>query len=297
MESIERLHSKLDTIQELRSIVKTMKALSAASIRQYEQAITALGSYYRTVERGLHVVLQDMELPPVPVRSTHKPPRLAAVVFGSDHGLCGRFNEQITTFALNRMAATKADQENRLLLAVGARVAAALEHAGQAVEVDILIPGSVPQITATVQQVLLKVDEWREHSNVRDVFLFYNRHTAGRSYRPTGFKLLPVNLHRFRHLEEEVWPSRGLPTFSMDRRQLLTRLLRQYLFVSIFRACAESQASEHASRLAAMRSAERNLDDRLEEVTMDFRRARQDTITSELLDIVSGYEVLQTTGE
>jgi len=297
METLERLHRKLDTLQELRSIVKTMKALSAASIRQYEQAVTALGSYYRTVERGLHVVLQDADLAPASVRSTHKTPRLATVVFGSDHGLCGRFNEQITTFALNRMAATTADQENRLLLAVGARVAATLEHKGQAVEVDFLVPGSVAQITATVQQILLKVDDWREHSNVRDVLLFYNRHTVGRTYRPTGFKLLPVNLHRFRSLEEEAWPSRSLPTFSMDRRQLLTRLLRQYLFVSIFRACAESQASEHASRLVAMQSAERNLDERLEEVTMDFRRARQNAITSELLDVVSGYEVLRTTGE
>jgi F-type H+-transporting ATPase subunit gamma len=83
----------------------------------------------------------------------------------------------------------------------------------------------------------------------------------------------------------------------MQRKALLSRLLHQYLFVSIFRACAESQASEHTSRLAAMQSAQRNLDERLEEVTMTFRRARQNLITTELLDVVAGFEAISSQGD
>jgi F-type H+-transporting ATPase subunit gamma len=83
-----------------------------------------------------------------------------------------------------------------------------------------------------------------------------------------------------------------LPTFTMAPDTLLERLLNQHLFVTIFRACAESQASEHASRLAAMQAAQRNLDERVSDVTMQFRRARQNVITSELLDVVAGFEAL-----
>lgn len=292
MESLERLHKQLDSLGELRSIVKTMKALSAASIRQYEQAVEALAGYYRTVERGLHVVLKDMERPLIPPRRTREPRGLAAIVFGSDHGLCGRFNEEITEYALERMDAAPADPEHRLLLAVGARVAASLEHMRQPIEEDFLVPGSADQITATVQQILLKVDEWREQAGVHYVYLFYNRHSGGKGYRPTGVELLPINLRRFHRVEEEVWPSRSLPIYTMKQETLLSRLLHQYLFVSIFRACAESQASEHASRLAAMQSAAHNLDERLEEVTMTFRRVRQSVITSELLDVVAGFEAI-----
>ncbi|MEA1889360.1 MAG: F0F1 ATP synthase subunit gamma [Pseudomonadota bacterium] len=294
MESLERLNKQLDSLGELRTIVRTMKALSAANIHQYEQAVHALAGYYRTVERGLHVVLKDMEPPHIPPRRPRELPRLAAIVFGSDHGLCGRFNEEITEYALARMDSTTADPKNRLLLAVGARVAASLEHAGQLVEEGFLVPGSADQITLTVQQILLKVDEWREQSGAHYVYLFYNRHTGSKDYHPTGIELFPINLRHFHRLEEESWPSRSLPTYSMDREQLLKHLLHQYLFVSIFRACAESQASEHASRLAAMQSAQRNLDERLEEVTMTFRRARQNAITSELLDVVSGFEAITT---
>ncbi|XSG86600.1 MAG: F0F1 ATP synthase subunit gamma [Methylohalobius sp. ZOD2] len=318
MESLEQLHKQLDSLDELRTIVKTMKALSAASIRQYEQAVGALAGYYRTVERGLFVVLKDRPYPPAfSSRRAGEPHRLAAIVFGSDHGLCGRFNEEIANYALQRMASAPADQpagrpvrthavrpegtkpgmakhqpRNRLVLAVGGRVAASLEAEGETIEEDFLVPGSASQITATVQQILLKIDEWREQAGVDTVYLFYNRHAGGGGYHPTGVALLPLNLRRFHHLQEETWPARSLPIFTMDRDRLLSRLLHQYLFVSVFRACAESQASEHASRLAAMQSAQRNLDDRLEEVTIRFRRARQNTITAELLDVVSGFKAI-----
>jgi F-type H+-transporting ATPase subunit gamma len=297
MESLELLHKQLNSLNELRTIVRTMKALSAANIRQYERAVMSLTGYYRTVERGLHVVLKDMEPATVSYRRSAERPRLAAIVFGSDHGLCGRFNEEITAYSLERMASTPADPSNRLLLAVGARVAASLEQADQNIEEDFLVPGSADQITATVQQILFKIDEWREQAGVHYVYLFYNRHIGDKNYHPTGVELLPVNLQRFHRLQEERWPSRSLPIFTMDRDALLRRLLHQYLFVSIFRACAESQASEYASRLVAMQAAERNLDERLEEVTMTFRRARQSIITAELQDVVTGFEAITGTSE
>ncbi len=292
MESAERLQRRIDTLGELHTIVRTMKALSAVSIRQYEGAARALTEYYRAVELGLHVVLKDIDTPPPPVHRRKETKRLAAIVFGSDHGLCGRFNEDIAGYALQRMQASAASPEGRRLLAVGARAAAALEQAGQPVEEDLLVPGSAARITATVQQLLLKIDQWRSEGDIHYIYLFYNRHLSGGGYRPTVVELLPVNLHRFQRLEEAPWPSRRLPTYAMDRKTLLARLLRQYFFVSTFRACAESQASEHASRLAAMQSAEKNLDERLDEVTTLYRRMRQEAITTELLDVVSGFEAV-----
>ncbi|MGF2736728.1 F0F1 ATP synthase subunit gamma [Marinobacter sp. DUT-1] len=294
MESLEHLQKRLDSLGDLRGIVKTMKALSAANIHQYEQAVRALAGYYRTVEMGLHVVLKDFDPGSFAGGSPKGNHRLGAVVFGSDHGLCGRFNEDIVEYSLKRMESIPADRDSRRILAVGARAAASLEHAGQPIEEEFSVPGSASQITRMVGQILLKIDEWREQGGVHYVYLFYNRHTSMQSYHPTGVELLPVNLRRFHRLEEEPWPSRSLPTYTMDRQALFSRLLDQYLFVVIFRACAESQASEHGGRLAAMQAAERNLEERLGDVTMDYRRARQTVITSELLDLVAGFEAIET---
>ncbi len=289
METLERLHAQLEGLDELRTIVKTMKALSAANIRQFERAVAAVDDYYGTIEHGLQAVLRGAHRPAPPARAGG-PRRLAAIVFGSDHGLCGRFNESVVEHALERLASVPADRERRYLLAVGGRAAGSLEHAGETVEIEQPLPASAAQITATVQRIVLEVDEWREHGHVHYVLLFYNRRRSGRAHEPTSVELLPLDLKRFAGLSERRWPSRSLPAFTMERARLLGRLLHQYLFISIFRACAESQASEHASRLTAMQAAQRNLDERVDEVTGAYRRARQDAITSELLDVVAGFE-------
>lgn len=292
MESLEQLHKQLDSLDELRSIVKTMKALSAASIRQYEQAVDAVNGYCNTVERGLYVALKDLPETGMIERTSLQPRGIAAVIFGSDHGLCGRFNEEISEYAREKMNAAAPQTEHQLMLAVGARVAGILQHDKRDAIESILAPGSASQMTATVQRILLKIDEWREQGGVNRVHIFYNRHASGTGYQATGLELFPMNLKSLREITKMDWPSRCLPTFTMDREVLLSRLLRQHLFVSLFRACAESQASEHASRLEAMRSAQRNLDERLDEVRMNFRRARQSVITSELLDVVTGFEAV-----
>jgi F-type H+-transporting ATPase subunit gamma len=79
----------------------------------------------------------------------------------------------------------------------------------------------------------------------------------------------------------------------MDWDALFSALIRQYLFVSLYRAFAESLASENASRLAAMQNAERNIDERLTALQGQFHQQRQSSITEELLDIVSGFEALK----
>lgn len=290
MESIERLQRRINSLQELQTIVRTMKALSAVSVQQYDLAVHSLADYYRTVELGLNVVLGEMADQPAPKHQRRQDRQLGVIIFGSDHGLCGRFNEEIANYASQNMAALPAATQGKRILAVGARAAANLEQAGEVIEEDFQVPGSADRITATVQQILLKIDEWRTEEGIGEIYLYYNRHKE-KGYQPTELQLLPVKLHEFRQ-QAGPWPSRRLPTYNMPRKQLLSALLRQYFFVAIFRACAESQASEHTSRLTAMQAADKNLGEKLDEITTLFHRLRQETITTELLDIVSGYETI-----
>jgi F-type H+-transporting ATPase subunit gamma len=94
-------------------------------------------------------------------------------------------------------------------------------------------------------------------------------------------------------LRAKRWPSKVIPMFRMDEKQLFQSLIHEYLFVSLFRAFADSLASENASRLASMQVAERNIDDRLHALTAESRRLRQDSITGELLDIIASFEALR----
>jgi len=284
----------MGSLEELGSLVRSMKALAASSIHQYERAVHSLTGYYRTVELGLHVVLRDMPQAAAEARSAGG--RFAAILFGSDYGLCGRFNEDLVEHALEQMQALAPPPRERLLLAVGARPAALLERAGQNVEQQLLVPAAASAITATVRRILLLLEDWRAHRGVGHVHLFYNRHFSTRRYQPLGLQLLPVTTHHFHSLTEEPWPSHVLPMFTLSREQLLLALLQQYFFVTLFRACAESLASENGSRLTAMQLAEKNLAERHAEVTAAYRRRRQESITTELLDVLVGFETARERG-
>ncbi len=287
METPERLLQRLNSLEDMDNIVGTMKALSAASIHQYEQAVTSLADYWRTVELGLHIVMRDSDKQSV---QPHPPNgRLAAVVFGSDHGLCGRFNEEIAEYTLKHLETIPTSFKPKILC-VGLRVADKLKREGQSVEAVLNLPGGANQIGITIQEVLVYIDRWREDSGLEHLYLFHNRPSSRASYHPTRFHLLPLHLAHFHKYEGLAWPGPSLPTFTMNRDALLPTLLDQYFFISFFRACAESQSAEHGSRLAAMQAAEKNLDEHMEDLTGQYRRARQDAITTELLDIISGFE-------
>jgi len=125
------------------------------------------------------------------------------------------------------------------------------------------------------------------------VVLFYARPVSGAWYRIRGVRLLPVDEEWINGLRARRWPTHVAPMFTMDQAQLFQSLIHEYLFVSLFRAFAESLASENASRLASMQVAEKNIEDRLRVLTAESRQLRQETITSELLDSIAAFEALR----
>jgi F-type H+-transporting ATPase subunit gamma len=291
MQTLESLRRRIGSAQDLHSIVKTMKALAAVSIRQFEKAVESLSEFNRTTELGLHIVLSGQSSTGGMVEPHPESP-VGAFVFGSDQGMCGQFNEQIAGFTAQSMPALKPNGRPERIVAVGLRAIPPLEDMGYEVQDGLIIPGAVSGIPRMVQTLLLLIDRWRNEHGIERVYLFYNRPISNAAYRPQMVRLLPIHLEHLHTLEIKEWPSRTLPTYTMDRSLLLASLIRQHLFVLLCRGLAESQASENAARLAAMHAAERNIEDRLVELNAHYHNQRQNSITSELLDIVSGFEVL-----
>jgi len=292
MQTTESLKRRMKSAGDLLSVVKTMKALAAVSIRQYQRAVDSLRDYNRTVEMGLQIVLKErmgatMKRKNAPIK------RLGVIVFGSDQGLCGQLNEQISVFALDHIKSTGVKKENRKVLSVGARVADYVEDAGQPVDELLSTPGSTAGITPLVQEIIMIIDEWHFRGNVDHFFLFYNEYLTGATYRPHMLQLLPVDADWLKQIARKKWESKSLPIFRMDGDKIFSSLIREYLFVSLYRAFAESLASENASRLASMQNAEKNIEEQLLDLHVQFHRTRQMTITEELLDIVAGFEALQ----
>jgi F-type H+-transporting ATPase subunit gamma len=154
------------------------------------------------------------------------------------------------------------------------------------------VPNSIKAITPLVGQILVESEAYRSQGEVTELHLFYNRPASGAVYAPVSQRLLPLDENWRRKLAELPWPSGNLPEVMGGGSTTLRTLIREYLFVSLFRACAESLASENASRLTAMQRADKNIDELLGELNGTFHRLRQSGIDAELFDVISGFEAL-----
>jgi F-type H+-transporting ATPase subunit gamma len=282
------LRRKISRAGDLQSVVRTMKAVAASSIGQYEKSVRALADYYRTVELGLGAGFRESgSAPLMPARNTET--ASAAVVFGSDQGLVGRFNDVVADHAVTTLAAVPMKPK---VWAVGERVHARLTDAGLPPVGLFAVPSSVKTITPLVGQILVESETRHGLDEVTGLHLFYNHPTSGAAYAPIGQQLLPLDESWRRELAERPWPMKNLPEVMGGGAATLRALIREYLFVSLFRACAESLASENASRLAAMQRADKNIEEMLEDLNGTFHRLRQSSIDEELFDVVSGFEAL-----
>jgi F-type H+-transporting ATPase subunit gamma len=289
--TIASLRRKIGGAGDLQSVVRTMKAVAASSIGQYEKSVYALTDYYHTIELGLGVCFRKNGLTSLIAERKTKEIEgaIGAIVFGSDQGLVGQFNDEITDYVVNSLATHTA---NPVVWAVGERVHARLEDVGISLIGLLTVPNSVMAITPLVGQILMEIEAQRNQGKVTELHLFYNRPKSSSGYSPVNQRLLPLDENWLNKLNELAWPAKNLPEVMDSGTTTLRVLIREYLFVSIFRACAESLASENASRLAAMQRADKNIEELLVDLNSKFYRLRQSGIDEELFDVISGFEAL-----
>lgn len=215
---------------------------------------------------------------------------IGAIVFGSDQGLVGQFNDVVADHAIKALTALSGTLQ---IWAVGERVHARLEDAGFPPNGLFAVPSSVQGITSLVGRILVERESRYSRVEENELYLFYNRPAAGAIYESVNRRLLPLDATWQRDLADIPWPTQNLPEVMGDRAATLGSLISEYLFVSLFTACAESLASENASRLAAMQRAEKNIGELLEQLGGAFHRLRQSGIDEELFDVISGFEALK----
>jgi F-type H+-transporting ATPase subunit gamma len=285
------LRRKIGLAGDLQSVVRTMKAVTAAGIGQYEKSVSALADYYRVVELGLGVCLRESGPASwaIPQKGAARAGTIRAVVFGSDQGLVGQFNEVVAEDAAKTLAALPDKSE---VWAVGERVHARLAEAGVSLVGLFAVPNSVKAITPLVGQILMEGEARQGHAEGTELHLFYNSPKSGAVYAPVHQRLLPLDEDWRRRRAALPWPTKNRPEILGGGTETLRALLREYIFASLFRACAESLASENASRLAAMQRADKNIDELLEGLNGTFHRVRQSGIDEELFDVISGFEAL-----
>ena len=288
MATQESLVRKMKSVDELRSIVRTMKAMAAANLHQYERAVESLEDYHHTVALGLQIVLGKGRAKRPHKHLAVKTGSLLAVVIGTDYGFAGQFNEEIIRHALTVL---DRDQTTTHVIAVGGQAADGLNKVQRKIAAAFPLPSSLAGINPLVQRLALEIEQIRTTQDVEEALLLFNRPSASTTYTQQTTRLFPVLFDDVLG-NAQKWPSRSLPMYTVGYAQMLQALVREYIYVSMYRSIALSMAGENVSRLAAMHAAVKKIEEVADNLIMEYRQKRQNAITAELLDILSGFEAL-----
>ena len=293
MDTLQNLQRKLDAAKDIKSIVRSMKAMAASNIGQYETAVSSLADYYRVIALGIITYFRgnkiDVTIENKFIKKNNEK-LICAIVIGSDQGLVGQFNDSLAEFVSQFFHSLEGKKE---LWTVGERIQLLLSDTDYTHTENFYVPNSVDAITSLVGQILIKSQENIEKGNLNTFYIFHNQQKSGSHYKPVVQQFLPMDINWRNKLEEFHWPTKKIPQIMGGFEHTLLALINEYLFTSLFKACAESLASENSSRLKSMQRAEKNIDELLNSLRQNFNHLRQSNIDEELFDVVSGFEALK----
>ncbi len=293
MQTLESLNRQIIGAGELKSIVRTMKAMAASNIGQYEAAVASLENYYTMVALGLVAYfntakigssLENQQL------KVTKEKSICAIVFASDQGFVGQFNDSLSEYVSQYLNTFPGKKE---IWTVGARIPLLLTDIGLNVTQEFPLPNSVSAITKLIGTILISVQESHENGHLNEFHIFHNHLKPESVYGAKRQRLLPLDQSWKAELTKLKWPTKKIPEVIGDGKTAIKMLIQEYLFVTLYKACSESLASENYSRLGAMQRAEKNIEELLDTISHTYHRLRQSSIDEELFDVVSGFEALK----
>lgn len=294
-QTLEALLHRTETLGNIRSIVHIMKTLSVLNVAPYERAAESIEAYHRTVLDGFAALLHrtgglGLASPP--------PQNTAIVVFGSDHGLCGAYNESVAAELAEHPALEGGTRAAPYILCIGAQMNDAL--CGRGIQADdvMLTPASTDGIGRLSGAIVEQLERIRRHGDTDglSVKLAYTRRSDHGQQEPIIENFMPFSSEMIDQLTKRPWQSRCLPNFTMPPSDLFASLVRSHIFSGVFRASAEALVTENATRLATMHRAEQSIDERLEDLKSETRTVRQNEITAELMDVITGFEARNSRG-
>jgi F-type H+-transporting ATPase subunit gamma len=285
MEQLARLRARLATLSELGDIIVAMRALATAAVRESRQALPAIEAYARLIEDGVADVAAMLEASAEEAAEPANGERETICLIGSDHGFVGNLNSDL-------LDGVDIPRGSRLIV-VGRRLQGVAEERELAVATALPMTAhvsGVPLLARKIAECIGAATDVRLVSATRDLpdSIPSNQARVGIEARQgvQVRQVLPIEL-----------PALGVrtsppPLHQLEIKELLTELAGEYLLLEISRALVEALAEENRVRLGVMTAAVRNISDKLDNLRQTERTLRQETITTELLDVVVGAEAV-----
>ena len=293
MASLKAIRRRISSVRSTQQITRAMKLVAAARLRRAQEALQNASPYHQALVRVADSLFATERAALGPAEDAKR--EALVVVIGSDRGLCGGYNANIMRAAEDEAQRAERDGMKVKFYAVGRKALDYLRRVGHEIAHQRINNPRLATFGLAHDLASRMLSDYRA-GGVSETGLIYSEFRSALSQRPTYERLLPVREER---PEEKPEAGAGEIAAPVDylvepsRAELVPVVLRGYLEDSIFHALLEAEASEQGARMTAMDSATNNAADMIERLTLEMNRARQATITTELMDIVGGAEALR----
>ncbi len=296
MATVQDIKRRVASVKNTRKITKAMELVAAAKLRRAEARIQALRPY---ADRMRELMIGTARATPsrgFPLLEAREDVRSVAILpLTGDRGLAGGFNANIIRRALALERDARADGQDVRWLAVGKKGRSTLRFRRYDVS-DAWVDFTDRPTYMDASAIAHRVAELFTEREVDRVLMVYNHYISPLTQKVTVEDVLPIPRRALEEEEQErsayEIALEGDFIYEPEPEEILGRLLPTYLETAIYRALLESAASEHGSRMTAMRNASKNAGELIDRLTLEMNRARQAEITQEILEVVAGADAL-----
>ncbi|MGC2151977.1 MAG: FoF1 ATP synthase subunit gamma [Terriglobales bacterium] len=275
--------TRITSLNELLEIVSAIRAMAASQMQQALRSLDAIRDYSKQIREALSEAATLMP-PAGAIEAAVRPKKSGLVVFCAEHGLCGSFNEHPLREAERAIAASDG---GLALIVVGTRGAQICRERG--VSPDLVLPMAThcAGVTAAARRVAAELYRMFSERRIAAVDVVYAEYAEAQLPRIERRRLLPLEMAAVQKSS-----TRLPPIINLRPRRLFDDIVGEYFFATLENAAMQSFFSENSTRFRTMEAAHQNIQNKSGELTKLMQRLRQDSVTTESLDLISGSEAL-----
>jgi F-type H+-transporting ATPase subunit gamma len=285
---------RIRSVQSTMKITRAMELIAASRILKAQQRVEAARPYAELLTRAMEDVAQQTGALVHPLLEERpEPERVGVLVITSDRGLAGSYNANVLRLAEDLLDSVRARGCEPVIYVSGKKGVSYFRFRGMPLEASWTGFSEVPPFSAAVRIGHRLIDDFAS-SRIDEQHVVYTDFRSAFTQRTTSKRFLPVSPKEVRTVRPRPHPEY---IFEPAPGEILGELLPQYVITKVYAALLESAASENAARRRAMKAATDNAEDLVKVLTRQANRARQDEITTEIMEIVGGAEALASAEE
>lgn len=287
MKGTSEIKHSIKATRDISQITSAMRLISTSKMQKAIKKYRANSIYFSKVRQSMKDILQQADTSVKhPFLQTQKNGAKAYVVLAADKGMCGGYNHNILAYALKQMDGVDA----KLVVTVGQETRAFFEKKKMPIDIEYLHIAQDPSLYYA-RKLATDLTEMYLRGEISEVNIVFTRFYSSMRQMPTMFKLLPLSVDEFKDVEEETVQKQAMDYYP-SAKSVLEVLITQYIVGIIYGALVQAYASEHSQRMMAMENATKNANEMVDKYTVQLNRARQQSITSDITEIVGAMDAL-----